>query len=158
MVASSCTDGALIVADQRFSRWQGRAIDQLTLAIGLISGWSAALLALGVSLLKDWCFHPTPCARTVLIVAMSILTGSALLAGLAVVSRLLDFRLTMRNVRKQEHPDYDKPLRILTLDAEAYGQITWGLFWISLISFAFASMAFVVTVGNYLIAQPPTCH
>jgi hypothetical protein len=146
------------VADTRFSRWQGRAIDQLTVAIGLISGWSAALLALGVSLLKDGCFQPRPCARAVLIVTMGVLSFSALLGGLAVVCRLIDFRLTMRKVRKQQYPEYDKPLRIFGFDDDAYGKLTWGLFWTSAVSFALASMTFLVNVGRYLIAQPPICH
>jgi hypothetical protein len=145
------------VSERPFVHWQGRTIAQFTLAIGLISGWSVALLALGVTLLKDGCFRPSHCIRMLLIASMASLAFSAMLSGAAVVTRTLDFRLTMRKARREEEPAYSKSLVIFGFNKEAYGNMTWGLFWMSLAAFGLASTVFLVTLGIYLISPPEVC-
>jgi hypothetical protein len=62
-------------------------------------------------------------------------------------SRTLDFRLTAREARKSQKPNYDKSLKIFGLASDDYSRATWRLFWPSCISLALGAVLFVVSVA-----------
>jgi len=119
------------LASYRYIRWQGLAINQLSIAVSLISGLSAAGIGFGVSQLGG----ESGISIYLVLASIFMLGLAALCSAGAVVTRLLDFRLTARKVRKDEKPDYDKPLKIFLKDKEEYGRATWRLFWVGQISF-----------------------
>lgn len=123
------------MADTPYNRWQSLAIAQLSVAVALISGLSVSALAVGLSLLQNEKF--IPCAAFKLMFAWSfpLLLLAAIFSSAAVISRTLDFRLTARNARKNQKPSYTRPLKIFWLGSEAYGRITWFLFWVSCLAF-----------------------
>jgi hypothetical protein len=92
-----------------------------------------------------------------LVFAGSLLTLllAAFLACAAVITRLLDFRLTARVVRKKQYPAYDKPLTIFGLGSDRYGRITWGLFWTACALVAVGLLALVACV---VVAYPNRWH
>lgn len=136
------------MADDRYNRWQGFAISQLTVAVALISGLSVAGLGLSVSLLKEPTFRLTDPYRCLFALSVFLLLATAVLSCGAVVTRLLDFRLTARKLRKEKHSNYTKSLTLFGIDAETYGRLTWKLFWSSCVSFFFGIALLVATVTS----------
>lgn len=124
------------MADDRYNRWQGLAIGQLTVAIALISSLSVAGLGAGFVLLQSSQLLLCTPLKYAFPVSLLFLFLAVLLSSGAVITRLLDFRLTARKVRKDTKPDYDKPLTIFWLGRDTYGCITWALFWASCLLFA----------------------
>ena len=132
------------MADERYNRWQGLAIGQLSVALALISATSIAGLGAGLSLLKDQEFMlPAGCWRYVFGVSQLLLVAAIFFSTAAVITRTLDFRLTARKVRNDKDPSYDKSLVMFGGDKDAYGRWTWRCFWLSCIFFALG-MIFLV--------------
>ena len=135
------------MVDDRYSRWQGLSIAQLTVAVALISGLSVAGLGAGLSLLQNEKFLLSPPYKCILAVSLVLLLVAAFLSCGAVITRLLDFRLTAREVRKKQRPEYKKALTLFGFNSEAYGRATWSLFWSSFASFTLGVVLLVVSIG-----------
>lgn len=121
--------------DDRYNRWQGLAISQLSVAVALISGLSVSALALGMSLLQSKEFVPPGTFSILFAWSFPLLLLAAVASSSSVISRLLDFRLTARKVRKEKKPNYSRSITIFWLGPEAYGRITWFLFWVGSLAF-----------------------
>jgi hypothetical protein len=137
------------VAIEKYIRWQGLAITQLTVAVSVVSGLSVAGLGLGASLLSSGSLEP----GVLVFVAMGFLCVSAFCSCAAVVTRLLDFRLTARKVRKDSTSNYDKPLVIFGKDKDEYGRATWRLFWFGQASFLLGASCLIVAFGQMYITR-----
>src|SRR2546426_438805 len=135
------------MADDRYNRWQGLGIAQLSVAVALISGLSVASLGVGLSLLLNEKFMPTALFKCVFAGSLLLLLFAAFFGFAAVITRLLDFRLTARKVRKDKNANYDKSLTMFWLGPDAYGRATWGLFWSSCISFTVGVTLLVLSIG-----------
>ena len=135
------------MANERYIRWQGLAIGQLTVAIGLISGLSVAGLGAGLSLFDNEKFVLSPPYSCMFGVSLFMLLGAVFLSLFAVITRLLDFRLSARKVRRRVQSNYDKKLTIFKLNAVNYSCATWGLFWTGLISFTLGVTLLVICIG-----------
>lgn len=133
--------------DERYNRWQGLAIAQMSVAIALISGFSAAGLGLGLSLAGNEKFILNLPSKFIFALSLGLLFVAAFLSSGAVITRLLDFRLTARKARKRQHPDYAKPLKFFGFDSEDYGCVTWMFFWISVVSFTFGFILLALSIG-----------
>lgn len=136
------------MADGKYNRWQGLAIGQLSVSVALISSLALAGLGVGLSLLKDERFALQVPYNLAFGASLFLLVAAIFSSFGAVVSRLLDFRLTARKVRKDARPDYNRPLTFLRSNADQYGSATWRLFWASCICFALGASIFVVSVGS----------
>lgn len=123
------------MADTPYVRWQGLAILQLSVAVALISGLSVSALALGMSLLQNKEFVPPGAFAITFVWSFPLLLVAAVASSSAVVSRLLDFRLTARKVRRAKNSNYPRSLTMFWLGPETYGRITWVLFWIGCLAF-----------------------
>ena len=134
------------MTDDRYNRWQGLGIAQLSVAVALISGLSVAGLGAGLSLLQNKEFLLTT-PKCIFSASLLLLLIAALLSCRAVITRLLDFRLTARKVRKDMKPTYDKPLTIFWLGSDGYGRATWGLFCGSCLTFLLGVVLLVVSIG-----------
>jgi|SRR5438876_1175522 len=134
------------MADDRYNRWQGLAIAQLSVAVALISGLSVAGLGAGVSLLQNEKFLLSPPWKGIFALSLVLLLIAAFLSCGAVITRLLDFRLTAREVRKKRAPEYKKSLSLFRFDSKAYGRATWRLFWSSFASFTLGAVLLVVSI------------
>jgi hypothetical protein len=139
------------MADDRYNRWQGLAIAQLSVAVALISGLSVSALAVGMSLLQNKEFVPPGAFNAMFVWSFPLLLLAAVSSSGAVVSRLLDFRLTARKVRKDQKPNYSRSLTMFWLGPEAYGHITWFLFWLGCLAFlAGVVLLFASIWGAYI--------
>jgi hypothetical protein len=135
------------MADTRYNRWQGLAITQLSVAVALISGLSVAGIGAGLSLLQQKDFFPCGAFKSIFAWSFVFLLFAAIFSCSAVITRLLDFRLTARKVRKDQKKDYNRALTIFWLGPDTYGRATWGLFWLSCILFVVGITFLFVTVG-----------
>lgn len=135
------------MADDRYIRWQGLAIAQLTVAVALVSGLSVSSLAVAFTLLQNSDFTPCGISLLMFVASFPLLLIAALSSFVAVVSRTLDFRLTARKVRKDRDPSYSRPLKIFRLDKDEYGKVTWFLFWISCAAFLLGVTSLFVSIG-----------
>ena len=136
------------MADDRYNRWQGLGIAQLTVAVALISGLSVAGLGLGITLLQHEKFvHllSVPFKRA-FAAALVLLFVATLFSFGAVITRLLDFKLTARKVRRDTKSNYDKSLTICWLDQDAYSRLTWRLFGGGCLSFVVGAVIFAVSI------------
>lgn len=135
------------MADDRYNRWQGLAIGQLTVAVALISTLSVSSLAVGFSLLQSKEFNPCGISLAMFVASFPLLLLAALSSFITVISRTLDFRLTARKVRKDQKPDYSRPLTIFRLGKDEYGKITWGAFWVSCATFLLGVISLFASIG-----------
>lgn len=136
------------MADDRYNRWQGLAIGQLTVAVALVSTLSVSSLAVGFSLLQSKEFNPCGISLAMFVGSFPLLLLAALSSFVAVVSRTLDFRLTARKVRKDKHQDYSRPLKIFRLGKGEYGKITWSAFWVSCATFLLGVISLFSSIGT----------
>lgn len=101
------------MAEDRYNRWQGLGIAQLSVAVALISGLSVAGLGIGFSLLQKEKLSLTAPFKYIFATSLLLLFIAVALSCSVVITRVLDFRLTARKVRKDRRPTYNKPLTIL---------------------------------------------
>ena len=130
------------MADQKFNRWQGLAITQLSVAVALISGLSISGLGAGLSLLQKPEFSLVAPFKLAFAISLLLFVAAALCSCAAVLSRLLDFRLTARKIRGKP------PLKLFGTDPEPFSAATWRLFWVSCVSFFLGAISFVASVGS----------
>lgn len=140
--------------DARYIRWQGLSIAQFTVAIGLLSAWSAGAVVYGISVLRGPDLTHHAYFRGWLMGSIVVLLLSSALSFLAVVSRTLDFKLTARKVRKtvleKRGRQYAGPLVFLWLSSDDYGRITWFLFTGSALLFAAGILILSIAIGSNL--------
>lgn len=132
----------------RYVRWQGLAIAQLSVAVALVSALSVAGLGAGLALLQNSDFMFALHRKWLLATALVLLVVAAAFSCVTVVARTLDFRLTARKVRKDQDPSYSRALTFLCASPEFYGRVSWGCFWVSLLSFFGGALALVASVGT----------
>jgi hypothetical protein len=128
------------MTDNRYNRWQALAIAQLSVAVALISALSVAGMGVSLSLLQSKEFMQELPYKAPFAGALFLFALAAACSCFTVVTRTLDFRLTARKVRKDRDPAHARSLTIFWLNADAYGKTSWGLFWVSLLSFSIGGL------------------
>jgi ABC-type transport system involved in multi-copper enzyme maturation permease subunit len=137
------------LTNERFVRWQGQTINHLSAALVLFSGLSVAGLGFLFSLLREASFKPTGVMALLFLVAILSLLIASLSGSAAVVTRLLDFRLTAQKTRYSDV----EPLTFFCTDSSGYGRATWRLFWTLLISFCIGISLSSIVVGKIYLGE-----
>jgi hypothetical protein len=135
------------VSQTRYNRWQGLAIAQFSVAIALISGLSVAGLGAGLSLLRDEKFVLVGCMKWTFPLSLGLFLIAAFFSCAAVITRVLDFRLTARVTRKNQWTGYQRPLTIFRCGPKAYGEATWRLFWSSCVCLGLGAVLLINAIG-----------
>lgn len=134
--------------NERFVRWQGNTMAQFATALSLLSGLSIAGLGFLFSLLREKTFSPSGCYAALFLLALGTFFIASISGIAAVITRLIDFRLTAKKVRQRE---IEEPLTFFGTDASGYGKATWRLFWALVVSFSVAVvLSSVVILHVYL--------
>jgi hypothetical protein len=136
------------MTNSRYIRWQGLAIAQFSVAVALITAFSAAALGVGLSLLQHKEFPLSPSLHYAFTGSLLLLLCAVFLSCGAVITRTLDFRLTARKVRKDTSPGYSNSLTIWGVGPDGYGRATWRLFWGSCSALLIGVVLLVICVGN----------
>jgi len=136
--------------EDRFIRWQGHTLSQLSLALSLLSGLSVGGLGLGVALLQKDTFRPNGIFATLFLIALAALLIAAFSSVGATVTRLLDFRLTAKKVREGELAE---PLTMFGSDSNGWGRATWRLFWCTALSLLIAIACMCLSVAHVYLGS-----
>ncbi len=134
------------MVSDRFIRWQGYAIAQLTFAVNLFLGLSVGSFAFAIALVRDDSFRIVGCYKTIFLVSFVALAISIVVGCGAVVSRVLDFRYTARKVRADDKADPNDESGIYDHRKKFLGRLTWRLFWLQLITLAIGLTALTLTL------------
>lgn len=118
---------------------------QLSTALSLFSGLSVAGLGFLFSLMREEDFLPTGCYALLFLVALFAFFVASATGIAAVITRLVDFRLTARKVR---NGDINEPLTFFGTDASGYGKATWRLLWVLVVSFSVAVLLASVVIAH----------
>lgn len=119
------------MTNPRYNRWQGLAINQLSVSIALISGLSLSGLGACLSLLQSDKFQLADNIKPYFLAAFISFLISIISGCCAVISRSIDFRLTARKIRNETHQARKRITTLFWLNAEQYGKFSWFIFWIS---------------------------
>ena len=133
--------------DEKFIRWQGITITQLSYSINLILTFSVAGLGFCVSLLLTESFKPTTCQAYAYFSSLFLLLVSGAFGIWCTINRLRDFRATAKicNLkRKDENNSELQGLRDLT---NKLGKKTWGIFWWQIGTFSAGILILVLSVA-----------
>src|SRR4030095_5399856 len=112
------------MSDNPYNRWQGLAVAQFSVAIALISGLSVAGLGAGLSLLQSEKFALNGWWKGAFVALPLFFLVAIFLCCGAVITRVLDFRLTARPARMRQRPDYSPPLTSFGCDSDGYSLAT----------------------------------
>ena len=129
----------------RFVRWQGQAIAQLSFAINLFLGFAVTALAFTLSFLRESSFTPSRCYAFLYLLSLVLLSAAALCGIGAVVTRLLDFRATANKVRLRQQYPISAEIAVLGDYATGLGKATWRLFWFMLGGFTLGIACFAIS-------------
>ncbi|PIQ06258.1 MAG: hypothetical protein COZ36_01045 [Piscirickettsiaceae bacterium CG_4_10_14_3_um_filter_44_349] len=133
--------------NEKFIRWQGVAITQLSYSINLILTFSVAALGFGVSLLVSEKFNPTICQAYAYFGSLFLLLVSGAFGIWCTINRLRDFRATAKicNLKRKDEDNSELPeLRELT---NKLGRKTWGIFWWQIGTFSAGILILVLFVA-----------
>lgn len=133
--------------NEKFTRWQGITITQLSYSINLILTFSVAALGFGVSLSLSDNFKPTPCQAYAFFTSLIILLISGAFGIWCTINRLRDFRATQKitNLKCEDSNHSELPeLRALT---KKLGNRTWGIFLFQIGTFSTGILILVLSVA-----------
>ena len=140
--------------DEKFVRWQGITISQLSYSINLILTFSVAAIGFGVTLLLNDNFKPTSSQSCIFSISMLLLLASGAFGIWCTINRLRDFRATAKITNlKRKDGNKDKLSELRTL-SNKLGKKTWGIFWWQIGTFTSGILLLVLSVvftaGNKL--------
>jgi len=133
------------MASERYIRWQGYTISQLTFALNLFFGLSVASLAFAFTLVKDKEFQLIGCPKTLFQISLLSLCVSIVVSCGVVVSRLLDFRFTAKKIRSDETATIEDS-SVYKYQYKILGALTWRLFWIQLLTLGIGLIGLITGV------------
>jgi hypothetical protein len=123
---------------ERFIRWQAITIAQFSLTLAFIS--ALALTIMGADFVLILRVGPTLRLneKSTIVWPILLLSCIPVFTALALTTRLMDFRLTMRKLSNKLASNRGEPKKaetFLTLDKDAYGKISWWVFFLIWILF-----------------------
>lgn len=125
-------------ADQkeRYIRWEDYRITHLTFSINLFLGFTIASLAFIINIKLE----NKPHSSIPIEVVMDLWIASAIFGCIATLSKLLDYRYTARKIK--DGGEFNAFM------AKYCGPVTWGFFWVQVISYAIGAYLFVYGVAK----------
>ncbi|MDH5548200.1 MAG: hypothetical protein OEZ43_21730 [Gammaproteobacteria bacterium] len=129
----------------RFVRWQGYTMSQLTFVLNMFFGLSVAALAFAFSLVRDKDFILDSCSKHTLQICLVSLSIAVFSSCAAVVSRLFDYRFTAQKLRSDQQSEIELSA-VYKYKSYVLGQLTWRLFWVQTSTMAVGLFLLVITV------------
>ena len=134
------------MSNDRFVRWQEYTISEFTFAINLFFGLAVGALTFSITFVKNDDFFLWPCLRLLFMFGFVSLCFSVFAGCAAVVSRLMDFRLTAQKIKRKSKESNNNELGIFIYKTKLLGRISWRLFWIQLATFIAGLLSLLVTM------------
>jgi hypothetical protein len=130
---------------ERFVRWQGYTMGQLTFVLNMFFGLSVATLAFAFSLIKDKEFIISSCPKLVFQIGVISLCVAVFVSCAAVISRLFDYRYTAQKIRADEKEEGEESA-VFKYKSSMLGRLTWRLFWVQVVTMSLGLLGVVVGV------------
>lgn len=130
---------------ERFVRWQGYTMSQLTFVLNMFFGLSVATLAFAFSLIKDKEFTLSSCPKLLFQIGVVSLCIAVFISCAAVISRLFDYRYTAQKIRTDEKEGGEESA-IFKYKSKILGRLTWRLFWSQVVTMSLGLLGVVVGV------------
>lgn len=121
---------------ERYVRWQGYQINQMSFSINLFLGFGVASLAYVINLKLG----NNPRYPELLVFIIKWWSWSVTFGCVATITRLLDFRFTARKIKDGG--------KLNAFMAKWLGPITWAMFWGQLITYVGGAYCFISAVVN----------
>lgn len=121
---------------ERYVRWQGYRITQLSFSVNLFLGFAIASLAYAINVKLEHKSHASIPLETVIY----WWTASAVFGAVATITKLLDYRYTALKIK-------DGGL-FNAFMASYCGPSTWGMFWCQVASYAIGAYLFIQDATN----------
>ena len=133
---------------ERYNRWQGFRIGQLTLCISLFLTFSIATLGFCINLLVQPAFAISECyAKVFFVFSISIGLLSLSSGSIACLTRLADFRATAQVARHRGDPSKAEALSRWRTRYQMMENWTWRLFNFQLLSFGLQVIFLMLTLS-----------
>lgn len=133
--------------DEKYIRWQGITITQLSYSINLILTFSVAAIGFAVSLRLNENFKPTSCQTYAFFLSLILLLVSGALGIWCTINRLRDFRATARITNLKRKEGNESELTTLRALTNKLGKKTWGIFWWQVGTFCAGIFVLVLTIA-----------
>ena len=130
---------------ERFVRWQGYTMGQLTFVLNMFFGLSVAALAFAFSLIKDKEFIISSFPKLLFQVGVISLCVAVFVSCAAVISRLFDYRYTAQKIRADEKEEGEESA-VFKYKSSMLGRLTWRLFWVQVVTMSLGLLGVVVGV------------
>jgi len=130
---------------ERFVRWQGYSMGQLTFALNMFFGLSVGALAFAFSLVRDKEWVLTGCPKLVFQIGLVSLCLAVFASCAAVISRLFDYRYTAQKVRADEKEEGEESA-IFKYKSSMLGRLTWRLFWAQVLTLGLGLVGLITGV------------
>ena len=137
--------------DEKFIRWQGITITQLSYSINLILTFSVAAIGFSVSLLISENFKPTSCQAYAFFLSLLLLLASGALGIWCTINRLRDFRATAKITNLKRKDGNESELADLRELTKKLGKKTWGIFWWQIGTFSAGIFILVLSVAFFVV-------
>ena len=134
------------LSQARYTRWQGLALAQFSVAIGLISALAVTGVGAGLSLVQSPDFMSVLIWKRTFAISIFLLYAASTFALVTVVARTLDFRLTARKARGASS-GASRSATFLKMGPATLGKVSWGCFWISCALLVFGGIALAFSVA-----------
>ncbi|WP_198263133.1 hypothetical protein [sulfur-oxidizing endosymbiont of Gigantopelta aegis] len=141
--------------DEKFIRWQGITISQLSYSINLILTFSVAAIGFSVSLLISENFKPTSCQAYAFFLSLLLLLASGALGIWCTINRLRDFRAIAKITNLKRKDGNESELADLRELTKKLGKKTWGIFWWQIGTFSAGIFILVLSVAFSVVKAQP---
>ena len=134
------------MSNDRFTRWQGNTLNQVSFAINLFLGLATATLGFSVSLLINEKFVLSGIARHLFAFALPCQLLSLCFGVVAVITRTLDFRYTAQIARNVEKGRDEARTALLRRRVKRLGEGTWFSFWMEIAFFVLGILGLITSI------------
>jgi len=134
------------MGNERFIRWQGYTLNQVSFAINLFIGLSTATLGFSVSLLIDEKFVLLGKPKYIFTLGLLSQLLSLFFGVAAVMSRTLDFRYPAQVARNNEKGRDEEQTALIRRRVKKLGKGTWLSFWTQIIFFLLGILCLITSI------------
>lgn len=124
---------------------------QMAVALGLFTALSAGALGVSLTLLQSDQFTSRLQLKGTFVAATAMLLACLVFSVVAVVTRVLDYRLTARTVRERQTGVPQSSERHLGLTSAQYGRLTWFCFWCALLLLFLSGTLLVAAISSVYV-------
>lgn len=143
-----------IDSNERFVRWQAILVNHVSFVNNLLLTISIAIVGSLISMLSESEFRPICVSKLFFTTGLFTIFSSSVFGFIVTISRLADFRKTVKKVKGEASGSSKTELHTLKVQMKIYGKITWCLLYIQIGTMFLGSLllaaAFIIIYNHKL--------